>query len=173
MLKVFGLINDNNIGFSLNETNVNKEKIIEPFIESIINFRNKVRKISKDVQLLKESDILRDEILPNFGVKLEDKDGGTIWKFDNPENIKLQIAQKNTKNEEKEKQKNEILLRKKTKEEKMKIPPRELFRGEPIIYSKFDNEDIPTHNNEGKPISKSLYKKLKKIMDRHKQNYEK
>ena len=104
MLKVFGLINDNNIGFPLNDnTNVNKEKIIEPFIESIINFRNKVRKISKDIQLLKESDILRDEILPNFGVKLEDKDGDTIWKFDNPENIKLQIAQKNTKNEEKEK----------------------------------------------------------------------
>ena len=63
-----------------------------------------------------------------------------------------------------------MILKQKKKEEKIKIPPKDLFRNE-NIYSVFDEDNIPTHDNEGKPISKSQYKKLKKLMEKHKQNY--
>ena len=165
ILKLFGIINECNIGFPLNK---DKGTNIDPFIDLIINFRNKVRELSKDnIELLIESDKIRDEILPKLGIQLEDKDKKTIWKIDNPENIESLMLK--TKNKEENKN-NDLILKKKKKEEKMKIHPKDLFRKE-NIYSLFDENNIPTHNNEGKPISKSQYKKLKKIMEKHKQNY--
>jgi cysteinyl-tRNA synthetase len=170
ILKLFGIINDcNNIGFPLNNVNNDRNTNISPFIDLIINFRNKVRELSKNnIELLIESDKIRDNILPKLGIQLEDKDQKTIWKIDNPENIESLMLKKN---KEKEKNKNnDLILKQKKKEEKMKIHPKDLFRNE-NIYSLFDEDNIPTHDNEGKPISKSQYKKLKKLMEKHKQNY--
>lgn len=44
----------------------------------------------------------------------------------------------------------------------MKIHPKDLFKGETDKYSQFDEDGIPTHDKDGKEISKvyfTLYKK--------------
>ena len=53
------------------------------------------------------------------------------------------------------------------KEALKKIPPSELFRRETDKYSAFDERGIPTHDVEGKELSKSLVKKLVKEYEGH------
>lgn len=48
---------------------------------------------------------------------------------------------------------------------KMKIPPSEMFLSESDKYSKFDENGLPTHDTEGKELSKGQAKKLKKLFD--------
>jgi glutaminyl-tRNA synthetase len=53
------------------------------------------------------------------------------------------------------------------KEALKKIAPEQLFRRETDKYSTFDERGIPTHDAEGKEISKSLSKKLLKEYEAH------
>ena len=41
------------------------------------------------------------------------------------------------------------------------------------LYLKFDEKGIPTHNNEGEPLSKSAIKKLNKLFNKQAQRFEK
>ncbi|KAJ0393705.1 hypothetical protein P43SY_007547 [Pythium insidiosum] len=52
------------------------------------------------------------------------------------------------------------------KKEKMKIPPSEMFKLQPELYSKFDDEGLPTHDAAGNALTKSSIKKLKKDQDK-------
>jgi hypothetical protein len=54
----------------------------------------------------------------------------------------------------------------------MNIDPREMFKSQTDLYSKFDEEGIPTHDTEGKEISKSSSKKLKKDWEKQKKLFE-
>lgn len=47
------------------------------------------------------------------------------------------------------------------KEAKKNIDPREMFRSQTDLYSKFDDDGIPTHDAEGAPLNKTRCKKLK------------
>ena len=58
-----------------------------------------------------------------------------------------------------------ILYKQKEKEAKKAIPPHELFLKETDKYSKFDEKGIPTHDLEGKEITKSGRKKLEKLYE--------
>ena len=55
---------------------------------------------------------------------------------------------------------------------RMKIAPQDLFKSQTDLYSKFDDDGIPTHDIAGEPLSKSNVKKLKKEYDKHKKLYE-
>ena len=103
MMSVFGLIVDggNDIGFPLSTTDesggsvASKEEVITPLLDILTKFREKVRlaAIAGDTKsVLSIADELRDEILPDVGVRMEDKGSGdnviTVWKLDNPEVLK-------------------------------------------------------------------------------------
>ena len=55
---------------------------------------------------------------------------------------------------------------------KMSIAPEEMFKSQTDLYSAFDEEGVPTHDKEGKELSKSAYKKLKKEWEKQKKLYE-
>jgi cysteinyl-tRNA synthetase len=52
--------------------------------------------------------------------------------------------------------------------EKGKIPPEQMFLSFDKEYSKFDENGIPTHDNEGTEVAKSRRKKLQKEWDAQK-----
>lgn len=54
----------------------------------------------------------------------------------------------------------------------MAIAPDQMFRNQPELYSEFDAEGIPTKDAEGKEISKSMQKKMKKDQEKQKRLYE-
>ncbi|GAX16830.1 glutaminyl-tRNA synthetase [Fistulifera solaris] len=57
------------------------------------------------------------------------------------------------------------------REARMNIAPEDFFRLAPEYngkFSKFDDEGFPTHDEEGKEVTKSMAKKLKKELDKHK-----
>ena len=106
MMMVFGLTEKGTTGFSDKEQ-MNLEKTVTPYVDSLVEFRDKIRqqvftipnkkKLGKieDVEELKkmifdikngilsESDIIRDNKLLELGVQIEDKgkDKNSIWKF--------------------------------------------------------------------------------------------
>ena len=54
----------------------------------------------------------------------------------------------------------------------MNIDPREMFKSQTDLYSKFDEDGVPTHDANGQEISKSGYKKLKKDWEKQKKLFE-
>lgn len=121
-----------------------------PYLEVLSNFREKVRDQAKTLKandILKECDILRDEILPNIGVRLEDDNNTSTIKLVNREEL---MKEKETKKKlellkaiEKENKKAEAAAAAAIKEAQKKIPPSEMFKMEKDKYSQFD-EDVNT-----------------------------
>lgn len=65
--------------------------MILPYLTILSEFRDKIRTHARDIKaldILKECDKLRDDILPNVGVRLEDKEGKKyscnilLWAFE-------------------------------------------------------------------------------------------
>lgn len=117
-----------------------------PYLEILSDFRDKVRisaRTLKATEILKECDNLRDEVLPNVGVRLEDEEGaGSRVKLVNKEELLKEREQKKRmeldKAAEKEKKKAEAAAAAAAKEAQKKIPPKEMFKSETDKYSKFD-----------------------------------
>lgn len=119
-----------------------------PYLEILANFRQKVRDCAKTLKandILQECDILRDNILPNVGVRLEDSNEEICKvKLVNREELlkekeikkKLELE----KNLEKEKKKAEAAAAAAAKEAQKKISPSDMFRLEKDKYSQFDDK---------------------------------
>eukprot|EP00300_Choanocystis_sp_HF-7_P027257 c32338_g1_i1.p1 GENE.c32338_g1_i1~~c32338_g1_i1.p1 ORF type:complete len:891 (+),score=218.16 c32338_g1_i1:209-2674(+) len=60
----------------------------------------------------------------------------------------------------------------KEKEQKAGVDPKEMFKSETDKYSKFDDQGVPTHDAEGKSLSKSSIKKLQKDWEKQKKLFE-
>ncbi|XP_008484240.2 cysteine--tRNA ligase, cytoplasmic [Diaphorina citri] len=82
ILTVFGCIGDvKNIGFPLGGTGVestNLEELVLPYLTILSEFRDNIRteaRLIKSTEILNQCDRLRDEVLPNVGVRLEDIEG--------------------------------------------------------------------------------------------------
>ena len=52
------------------------------------------------------------------------------------------------------------------------IPPTEMFRRQPGLYSLFDTDGVPTHDASGNELSKSTTKKLHKDWEKQKKLFE-
>ncbi|KAF2077550.1 hypothetical protein CYY_001168 [Polysphondylium violaceum] len=145
ILNVFGLIESAQIGFSSGSGNI--EEALTPILDALTNFRSQVRQmaIAKETgNILNVCDSLRDEILPLLGIKIDDKGAtGSVKKAEKEERARKE----------------------KEKLEKAKIPPSELFKNETDKYSLFDERGVPTHDKEGKEITKSQLKKLVSAYD--------
>ncbi|KAJ4947234.1 hypothetical protein JOQ06_009272 [Pogonophryne albipinna] len=155
ILKVFGAIEGSEpSGFPVGQSqNVDLESTVMPYLSVLSNFREEVRKIARDkkvMELLQLCDVVRDDTLPELGVRLEDHEGL-------PTVVKL--VDKETLLKEREEKKQMAKLA------KMKVPPCEMFCSETDKYSKFDETGFPTHDVEGKELSKGQAKKLRKFFD--------
>lgn len=85
LLQVFGANEGpQSIGFQTSSSTsaVDQEDIALPYVQLLSDFREKVRNIARQKkvgEILKLCDQLRDEDLPNLGVKLEDQDGKNVY----------------------------------------------------------------------------------------------
>ncbi|KAL3065955.1 hypothetical protein OYC64_015989 [Pagothenia borchgrevinki] len=175
ILKVFGAIEGSEpIGFPVGQSqNVDLETTVMPYLSVLSNFREEVRKIARDkkvMELLQLCDVVRDDTLPELGVRLEDHEGlPTVVKLVDKETLLKEREEKKQVEEEKKRKKEEAAKKKQEQEmaklAKMKVPPCEMFRSETDKYSKFDETGFPTHDVEGKELSKGQAKKLRKFFD--------
>ncbi|MED6294779.1 Cysteine--tRNA ligase, cytoplasmic, partial [Characodon lateralis] len=174
MLKIFGAIEGSDpIGFPVGGQTVDLESTVMPYLAVLSDFRENVRKIAREQKvtpLLQLCDVIRDDTLPELGVRLEDHEGQpTVVKLVDKETL-LKEKEEKKKMEEEKKRKKEEAARKKQEQEmaklaKMKIPPCQMFRSEPDKYSRFDETGFPTHDAEGKELSKGQAKKLRKLYE--------
>ncbi|XP_018548231.1 cysteine--tRNA ligase, cytoplasmic isoform X2 [Lates calcarifer] len=182
MLKIFGAIEGSDaIGFPMGGQgqSTDLESTVMPYLSVLSDFRENVRKIAREqkvTELLQLCDVVRDNTLPELGVRLEDHEGlPTVVKLVDKE-ILLKEREEKKKMEEEKKMKKEEAARKKQEQEmakleKMKIPPSEMFRAETDKYSKFDEQGFPTHDAEGKELSKGHSKKLRKLYEAQEKLY--
>lgn len=164
---------------------VNREAIVMPFLEIIADLREKIRTKAIDLknnELLGICDQLRDETLPNVGVRLEDYEVGegvtkTRLKLVDRETLLKEREEKLRAQEQKRLEKERKLAEKeiadKKREQENKICPLDMFRAEVDKYSTFDAKGMPTHDLEGKELSKSQIKKLSKLYSSQQKKHEK
>ncbi|XP_025211639.1 cysteine--tRNA ligase, cytoplasmic isoform X2 [Theropithecus gelada] len=149
MLKIFGAIEEeSSLGFPVggSGTSLNLESTVMPYLQVLSEFREGVRKIAREQkvpEVLQLSDALRDDILPELGVRFEDHEGlPTVVKLVDRNTLLKEREEKRQVEEEKRKKKEEAARRKQEQEAaklaKMKIPPSEMFLSETDKYSKFD-----------------------------------
>ncbi|XP_028917011.1 cysteine--tRNA ligase, cytoplasmic [Ornithorhynchus anatinus] len=173
MLKVFGAIEGEEVlGFPVagSGPSLNLEAAVMPYLQVLSDFREGVRRIARErgvPEVLQLSDTLRDDILPELGVRLEDHEGlPTVVKLVDRLTLLREREEKKKAEEEKRRKKDEAARKKQEQEAaklaKMKTPPRELFLSERDKYSAFDENGFPTHDAEGKELSKGQAKKLRK-----------
>ncbi|XP_054625973.1 cysteine--tRNA ligase, cytoplasmic isoform X1 [Dunckerocampus dactyliophorus] len=176
MLKIFGAIEGSeSVGFPVGGQgqNVDIETTVMPYLKVLSEFREEVRQIAKQqkvMELLQLCDVVRNDTLPELGVRLEDHEGlPTVVKLVDKETIMKERDEKKKQEEEKQRKKEEAARKKEEQEmaklAKMKIPPGEMFLPETDKYSKFDETGFPTHDAEGKELSKGQAKKLRKLFD--------
>ncbi|XP_043255934.1 cysteine--tRNA ligase, cytoplasmic [Colletes gigas] len=180
---IFGAISSSHdtIGFPLDDkiADVNVEDVVMPYLEILANFRQEVRneaKILKASSILEECDKLRDETLPNIGVRLEDsnEENCSVKLVNREELLKERECKQRLELEkslEKEKRKTEAAAAAAAKEAQRKIPPSEMFKLEKDKYSQFDSNGIPTHDINGKELSKGQMKKLQKLQQAQEKKY--
>ena len=159
------------------------EETLAPALDLIVKFRDEMRLLAKsgaDVnELMRACDRLRDEGLPAIGVKLDDRDGGALWKMSDPEELKKEqkreLEAKAKKEEETRKKKEEAARKSAEKDAAAKIDPSEMFKiGEyQFLYSEFDSEGIPLKTTDGTEMAKAQRKKLAKVHGAQKTAHEK
>nr|BAC28234.1 unnamed protein product [Mus musculus] len=182
MLKIFGAIEEESpLGFPVGGpgTNLNLESTVMPYLQVLSEFREGVRKIAREkkvLEVLQLSDALRDDILPELGVRFEDHEGlPTVVKLVDRDTLLKEKEGKKRAEGEKRRKKEEAARKKQEQEAaklaKMKIPPSEMFLSEVNKYSKFDENGLPTHDTEGKELSKGQAKKLKKLFEAQEKLY--
>ncbi|ODM96238.1 Cysteine--tRNA ligase, cytoplasmic [Orchesella cincta] len=191
MLRIFGVITSYDLdSFGLRTTDsedagqVNVEDTVLPFIEVLSEFREKVRTTAKEISdstikssILKACDEIRDQKLPDLGVRLEDHEGcPTVVKYVGKEVMMKEKEMKERlekeKEAEKQRKKLEQLKLQQEKDAQKRIPHFEMFKHETDKYSQFNEEGFPTHDAQGNPLAKSQVKKLEKLYQQQKKKYE-
>jgi cysteinyl-tRNA synthetase len=154
----------------------NAEEILTPFINAITEFRGEVKEsciVDKDVKkVLSICDKLRDDVLPNLGVRIEDKGNKekSVWKFFDKEEY---LKEKEKEKELKENKKKQKEAEAKEREHKLSLTAKEYYATLTDKYSEFDNDGVPTKNAKGNELSKEQYNKLKKEFAKHDKQHQK
>ena len=180
ILKCLGLIYNTDFvdyfRLSENDGNKNEEEILTPFIDIITDFRGEIKNIciiEKDTKkVLTLCDKLRDEILPNAGIRIEDKGKGekSIWKFFNKEEY---LKEKEKEKELKENKRLQKEAEAKERELRLSLSAKEYYAKQTDKYSAFDETGVPTKNAKGNDLSKEQYNKLKKEFAKHEKQHQK
>ncbi|XP_015769615.1 PREDICTED: cysteine--tRNA ligase, cytoplasmic-like [Acropora digitifera] len=166
MLKIFGTIDEEQaIGFPVAGKSAaeNHEDVAMPYVQLLADFRDDVRSIAREEKvsrILQACDRLRDDNLPELGVKLEDVEGGhaPVIKFVDRETLlkekQQQLEEQEKKRKLKEEAKKKLELEKAAKEAKW-----------------FISLGVPTHDHAGEPLSGKLIKKLRKLYQQQEKLY--
>ncbi|XP_055530322.1 cysteine--tRNA ligase, cytoplasmic [Wyeomyia smithii] len=184
LLHTFGAISGprGGIGFPIGGTagSSDLEETVMPYLSALAEFREGVREQARALKataILDLCDQLRDDILPNLGVRLEDREGSAaaLKLVDRDVLLKereAKRAEESRKAAEKERKKAEALAAQAAKDAQRKINPIDMFRAETDKYSAFDARGLPTHDAEGKEISKGQQKKLQKLQQQQEKRYQ-
>ena len=157
------------------DSNKNAEEILTPYMDVLTKFRHEVKNaivVEKDEKkILKLCDQLRDDILPELGVRIEDKGNeGSLWKFFDKEQYMKEKEKEKELKENKKKQKEEEA---KQREMKLSMSAKEYYATLTDKYSAFDELGVPIKNAKGNDISKEQYNKLKKEFAKHDKQHQK
>lgn len=170
---------DDPIGFPSQNSclSTDREEQILPYLEVIAYLREEIRLKAKELknkELFSLCDRIRDDILPNLGVRMEDYETESglksRLKFVDKD-ILMREREERIKAEEQKRAAKEASKQKQNKPVEIPIAPSELFLKETDKYSQFDKNGMPTHDSEGKELSKSALKKLTKIYQAHEKKY--
>lgn len=165
-LKAFGVYEEDDVPnlASADGQSTNVEEAITPLMNALSTYRDQIKSTAdkgpKEIYQL--CDKFRDDVLPDLGIKLEDRKPGeaSIWKFVDKETLLKEREEKNATKLKKELEKQEraaLELKKKS------TPATEwfkIFRADE--FSQFDEQGLPTHNKAGKELSDAIRNKLKK-----------
>jgi len=179
---VLGMIKkDESVGFptSGGGGDADLETLVLPYLSSLAEFRDNVRKSARTIkasEILAECDRLRDDVLPNLGVRLEDKENeATIVKLVDREELMKEKAEKKAAEEkkrlEKEAKKAEAAAKAAALEAAKRMPPGEMFKSETDKFSEWDDKGFPTKTKEGEEIPKAQIKKLQKAYAAQEKKY--
>lgn len=175
MLNVFGVSGQPQVGFTSEADEslsvANKEDVALPYLKALADFRGNVRRIARQDKanhILNVCDALRDDVLPTLGIRLEDDDdvdgSPPVIKFVDAKTLLREKEEKlrldEEKRLEKERKRREQLELQAAKDALRRISAADLFKSETDKYSKFDEKGVPTHDAEGKKLSKGQLKKL-------------
>lgn len=184
LLHIFGAINGprGGIGFPVGGSagSADLEETVMPYLVALSDFRTAVREQARTLKatdILQLCDQIRDDILPNLGVRLEDREGNlsALKLVDRDVLLKereAKRAEEARKAAEKERKKAEAAAAQAAKDAQRKINPVDMFRSETDKYSAFDERGLPTHDTEGKEISKGQQKKLQKLQQQQEKRYQ-
>jgi cysteinyl-tRNA synthetase len=187
ILRVFGVMDQEAPGFAAQGAGgQSSEEVLAPILDAFTTFRAQIRQSARDKAahetLLNLCDSVRDDVLPELGVRLEDKGtAASVWKLDDKNvlirerNEKRQAARANAIKKvffscstlayhillyrfvvlmqlASQLKAREVDLEKATG---AAVPAREFLAAQTDKYSAFEAETgLPTHDKEGKELSK-------------------
>jgi cysteinyl-tRNA synthetase len=177
MLRIFGVMGDDDFGFQDGAGSVNKEEIVTEYLNAFAAFRSQVRALAieaKDQKILALCDHLRDERMPELGVVLADVSGGeSVWHLGDPAALMRERDAKKAADREKKlsalHKKITARVKEDTKWTDAKTAPSEIFRSNPI-YADFAEDGLPG-TQDGKAIAASALKKLRKTFNAQKKSH--
>ena len=115
-------------------------------------------------------DDVRDNDLVDVGVRLEDKADGSIWKLDDAETLRKEVADKRAKEKAAlvKKNANKVAKLKKevTKFASAATLPADFFKGD-ARFSALGDNGLPTKDAKGEELTKSALKKVSKELQKH------
>jgi cysteinyl-tRNA synthetase len=177
--KIFGIlgfeVNGDGVGWAQDSGSAGStEEVALPYVQVLSRFRDFVRAKaiarSPHSEFLSATDNIRNHELLDLGISLDDRADGqpALIKFldaAEKEELVRQCDEKELREKEKAAKKAELMKAEEQKLaerlEKAKIAPEQLFRGS-AEYGEFDENGVPTSDQQGNPLSKSLIKKLLK-----------
>jgi len=188
ILRVFGVVDgSDDIGFGAaaggDAAAGDKNAVVGPYVDALVQFRDAVRSLARAKSdpkaFLEACDRLRDDVLVDLGVRLEDstQDGvASRWRLDDPALLRQEQAEKIAAEREK---KRGALQRKLTKKEgelvKAKasaVDPSNFFDDVKAQYTEFV-DGVPTKDAEGEPLPKKRIKALTKAFNNHQKDHDK
>jgi len=97
IFKVLGFVKEDEFGYENNGSG-NTESLITPIMDTLRDFRLDVKAVISGKEIVKKDvfkvlDELRDQKLPNLGIKLEDRKDGSIWSYVDRETLLKEIRE--------------------------------------------------------------------------------
>lgn len=186
ILVIFGLSTanvNNEIGFGsdLTTSSGGFESTVAPYINAACSLRDEVRAAAKDdlskARLISITDHFRDYTMVDLGVRVEDSPSGSIWELCDSGLLQSERDEKFRKAREATIKSVQSKVDRKLKEiEKFQLAsvnPREYFQKQSTKYSVFNDRGLPTHDYEGKELSKKALKDVEKTMQKAEKEHEK
>jgi cysteinyl-tRNA synthetase len=178
ILGVFGITGSDDFGMTAGSggDGGSRETTLAPVLDAMAEFRDRIRAIareSKNSDILAECDKIRDDILPELGVRLEDIAGQpSVWKLCDVEELRRE-RRAALRNELENNVRKLTLQRNKVQDELKRLVSQPFSELHADSYSQFNDKGLPTHDKDGEPLSKGATKKGKKLFDKHAKAYKK